>query len=73
MRADQQEAILANGMLLNYHAVSPYVRLCGRHNVNVTGFENPAASEVHEGGKDASMRLSEIAVILLMEASFPPS
>ena len=32
-------------------------------------FENPTASEVHEGGSTASMRLREIAVSMLMEAT----
>ena len=64
-----QEAILAKNILLNTHGVSPYLALYGRHSRIMKDFENPTASEVHEGGSTASMRLREIAVAMLMEAT----
>ena len=60
---------LAKNILLKSHGVSPYPALYGRHRRMMKDVENPAASEVHEGAKDSSMRLREIAVTMLMEAT----
>ena len=46
-----QEAVLAKNVLLNSHGVPPYLALYERHSRLMKDFENPTASEVHEGGR----------------------